>query len=154
MNEFLFKYRYLVGGILVFVILSGISVIVYEKYYLKKKNVENQEIAALKEQNDLLRQQLSTGSQTNIAGVSTEQNNSDKININTADATELDKLPGIGPAKAADIIAYRDQKGSFQTIEELKDVKGIGDKTFENLKDLVTVGDVTETTEEIITEGT
>ena len=154
MNDFIFKYRFIIGGILIFIIVAGASTIVYNKYSKAKKDTNNEEILVLKEQNDLLRQQLSAGSSPSVAGAQVEQNQGDKININTADATELDKLPGIGPTKAGDIIAYRETKGSFKTIEDLKDVKGIGDKTFENLKDLVTVGEITETTEEVTTEGT
>ncbi|GAV25459.1 hypothetical protein ciss_13920 [Carboxydothermus islandicus] len=62
-----------------------------------------------------------------------------KLNINTASAEELDKLPGVGPATAAKIIEYREQNGPFVTIEDLKKVKGIGDKKFETLKDYITV---------------
>ena len=61
------------------------------------------------------------------------------ININTAGAEELDKLPGIGPAMAARIIAYREEHGRFTSIEQLKDVKGIGDSKYEDLKELVCV---------------
>jgi len=77
-----------------------------------------------------------------VAGISTTEDESDKININTADATELDKLPGIGPARAADIIDYRQSHGGFKSIEEIKNISGIGDKTFENMKDLITVGEI------------
>lgn len=59
------------------------------------------------------------------------------ININTATADELDKLPGIGPALATRIIEYRELNGSFSSIDELKSVSGIGDKTFEKLKDFI-----------------
>lgn len=62
-----------------------------------------------------------------------------KVNINTADEAMLDTLPGIGPSKARRIIEYRNQNGPFQSIEEIKNVSGIGDKTFEQLKDLITV---------------
>ncbi len=62
-----------------------------------------------------------------------------KININTADEATLDTLPGIGPSKAKRIIEYREQNGPFKSIEELKNVSGIGEKTFEQLKDLITV---------------
>lgn len=62
-----------------------------------------------------------------------------KININTADETELATLPGIGPSKAAAIIAYRTEQGLFGKPEDLTNVPGIGDKTFENLKESVTV---------------
>jgi len=64
-----------------------------------------------------------------------------KININTATLEELDKLPGIGPVKAKSIIDYREKYGKFDSIEEITNIKGIGDKTFENLKDSITVGE-------------
>lgn len=60
------------------------------------------------------------------------------ININQATETELMELPGIGPSKAAAILAYREEAGSFKTPEELTEVTGIGDKTFEKLKELIT----------------
>lgn len=62
-----------------------------------------------------------------------------KLNINKATAAELDTLPGIGPSTAEKIIEYRSSKGSFNSIEELNDVSGIGDKKFEDIKDLITV---------------
>ena len=64
----------------------------------------------------------------------------EKININTASAEELDKLPGIGPAIAKAIIDYRTKNGPFKTIEDINDVKGIGDALFEKIKDQITVG--------------
>lgn len=62
-----------------------------------------------------------------------------KININTADQNTLESLPGIGPAKATQIIEYRQSYGSFKTIETLQDVSGIGTKTFDGLKDLISI---------------
>ena len=62
-----------------------------------------------------------------------------KVNLNTADATLLDTLPGVGPATAAKIIAWREQNGRFESIEDLLDVGGIGESKFESLRDLVTV---------------
>jgi len=62
-----------------------------------------------------------------------------KININTADEVALQNLPGIGPSKAAAIVEYRDTNGKFSAIEDLKNITGIGDKTFEKLADLITV---------------
>jgi len=61
------------------------------------------------------------------------------VNINTANQSELDTLPGIGPALAQRIIQYRETNGFFQSIEDIKNVSGIGDKNFENMKDKITV---------------
>jgi competence protein ComEA len=61
------------------------------------------------------------------------------LNLNTATKEELVALPGIGPAKAQAILDYRDAHGSFKSVEELKDVKGIGAKRFEKLKGSFTV---------------
>lgn len=61
-----------------------------------------------------------------------------KININLATQAELETLPGIGPALASRIIAYRETNGPFRRIEDVKRVPGIGDKRFEELKDLIT----------------
>ncbi len=63
----------------------------------------------------------------------------EKININTANLEELQKLPGIGPSKAQAIIDYREKVGEFKSIEEIKNVKGIGEKTYEKLKELITI---------------
>lgn len=61
------------------------------------------------------------------------------ININTASVQELTSLPGIGETKANNIVSYRTENGYFKTIEDLKNVSGIGDATFEQLKDYITV---------------
>ena len=61
------------------------------------------------------------------------------VNINTADGTELEKLPGIGPAKAAAIIAYRQAHGAFSCVEDLMKVPGIKEATFAKLAAYVTV---------------
>lgn len=63
----------------------------------------------------------------------------EKININLAPKEKLTELNGIGDKKADQIIAYRQEKGSFKTIEDLKNVSGIGDKIFESLSDQITI---------------
>lgn len=62
-----------------------------------------------------------------------------QVNLNTATTDELQTLPGIGPKKADAIILYREQNGSFATIESLIEVKGIGAKTFDQLAPLIRV---------------
>lgn len=62
-----------------------------------------------------------------------------KINLNTASKEELTKLSGIGEAKAQDIIDYRNINGSFKTIEEIKNISGIGDALFAKIKDNITI---------------
>lgn len=62
-----------------------------------------------------------------------------KINLNTADAEELMRLNGIGEKRAADIIAYREQKGAFGSIEEIMEISGIGEKLFEKIKEDITI---------------
>ena len=62
-----------------------------------------------------------------------------KININTATQTELETLPGIGPSTSLKIVNYREENGDFQSIEQIKEVSGIGDAKYENIKDLICV---------------
>jgi competence ComEA-like helix-hairpin-helix protein len=62
-----------------------------------------------------------------------------QVNINTADASLLDTLPGIGPTKAAAIIDYRTAHGPFAAIADIQNVKGIGPATFATLEPLITV---------------
>ena len=61
------------------------------------------------------------------------------ININTASATELEALPGIGAKTAARIVEYRQKNGPFKKIEELMNVRGVGEKNFLKLKPQITV---------------
>jgi competence protein ComEA len=61
------------------------------------------------------------------------------VNLNTATQADLEKLPGIGPAMAKAILEYRQKNGSFKKIEELMNVKGIGEKAFLKLKPQITV---------------
>jgi competence protein ComEA len=61
------------------------------------------------------------------------------VDLNTATAEQLEALPGVGPSTAAAIIAHRDQHGPFAAVDQLLDVRGIGDAKLEQLRDLVTV---------------
>ncbi len=70
----------------------------------------------------------------------TREQSRDKVEINTADQMELEELPGIGPRTAERIIEHRTQNGRFEKIEDLMNVRGIGERTFLRLRDLIRVG--------------
>ncbi len=62
-----------------------------------------------------------------------------RLNLNLATSEELEKLPGIGPVIAQRVLEYRNAKGSFQSVEQLKEIQGIGDKKYLRIKDLLYV---------------
>ncbi len=62
------------------------------------------------------------------------------VNVNTASAKDLERLPGIGAGRAQAIVAYRQAHGGFQSVDELSNVSGIGPATLEGLRPYVTVG--------------
>jgi comEA protein len=143
-DEIIYKYRYIIGTTLVVIILAGLGVLGFNYYQQNNAKQEDVKFASLKQQNDQLRQELAQGAAKQIVGPNTQilaQNQGNKININTASADDLDKIPDVGPARAKLIIDYRSQNGGFKTIEEMKNIKGIGDKTFEKMKDLITAGE-------------
>ena len=76
-----------------------------------------------------------------ISARSNEKNSAtgDLININTADEKELQKIKGVGLALAGRIIEYRENNGAFKSIDEIKKVRGIGEKTFEKMRDQIKV---------------
>ena len=82
------------------------------------------------------------GSSTIISNSETdnEENSKEvKVNINTANKEKLETLPGIGETTAQKIIDYRESNGKFNSIEDIKNVSGIGDAKFNSLKDKITV---------------
>ena len=62
-----------------------------------------------------------------------------KVDINTASSEELQTLDGFGPVTAEKILKYRSDVGAFKSVEDLKNVSGIGDKTFENIKEYIRI---------------
>ena len=68
-----------------------------------------------------------------------DNNTSKLININTAGVSELISIPGIGEAKANSIISYRKEKGLFKSIEDIKEVSGIGTSLYEKIKEYITI---------------
>ena len=70
---------------------------------------------------------------TNLSG------KSKMININKANESELEEIPGVGPAMASKIVNYRKENGEFKTIEDLKNISGIGEKKFEAMREYISV---------------
>lgn len=76
----------------------------------------------------------------NNSPITSNQNSENKqVNLNNATESELKGVPGIGPTKAKEIINYREQNGRFDKIDDLKKIKGFGEKTFEKLKEYFTI---------------
>lgn len=85
---------------------------------------------------------ITSSSATNVDGeknTNTNTKQTTKININTATQAELETLPGIGPSTSLKIINYRNENGKFKTIEDIKEVSGIGESKFNNIKELICV---------------
>lgn len=145
-ERFLDKYRFYIGGFLIIVIIAGWVYLFLSKNNSSIENKNSQEISILKSRIDELNSKAETTDGGRVAGVedvkidtpNTEENSS-KININSASPSELESISGIGPAKAADIIEYREANGGFATISEIQNVKGIGPATFEKMKDQISV---------------
>lgn len=67
------------------------------------------------------------------------------VNLNTATVDELDAVRGIGPSKAKAIVDYRSKNGPFKSVDDLKGVKGFGDKSVDKIRGELTVGDAAAT---------
>ncbi|MGM0814248.1 MAG: helix-hairpin-helix domain-containing protein [Bacillota bacterium] len=80
-----------------------------------------------------------TQTQTSATDMSSGIEKSQGVNVNQADTAELQTINGIGPAKAEAIIAYREEHGEFEQIEDLRNISGFGEKTVERLKSQLTV---------------
>jgi comEA protein len=162
-NQFLEKYRLWIGGGLLLAIIAGGAILLWRENYWKPSLEDRisqyeDKISSLEDKIDNINNsntKVTPQAEVNtapdesgsVAGIDTEptpipkssQTISGKININTASASQLDTLSGIGPAYAGRIIDYRVANGGFKTIEEIQNVKGIGPKTFEKIKDNITV---------------
>jgi competence protein ComEA len=78
--------------------------------------------------------------QTGVAVAATKAAPAGKVDLNKATVEQLTTLPGIGQAIAARIVQHREKEGAFGSVEELMNVRGIGEKSFEKLRPYVTVG--------------
>lgn len=162
-GELIEKYKFWIGGFLLLLIILSSGYLLYRENYFKpavskELGEQSKKIESLESEITELREQLvnkevsprteNTVSDTagsaemadtgKVAGASTPKSTvSGKVNINTADLSQLDTLSGIGPAYAQRIIDYRVSKGGFKTLEELMNVKGIGQKTFDKFKDKI-----------------
>lgn len=84
-------------------------------------------------------EEINTYKNSDVISPLSEQQEASKININKANAEELITLPFIGEVKAKAIIEYRSKNGSFKSVEELDNIKGIGAKTLEKLRPYITL---------------
>ncbi len=100
---------------------------------LSDEDINNEEDIITDESGEGIIEEIDSTSSSN------SQNSTSNININKATEAELDTLPGIGPSLASKIIEYREQNGKFSSIEDIKNVSGIGDSKFEEIKDLISV---------------
>ena len=100
-----------------------------------KKEIDKDENIISMESGNIIDEKISNLTNSN------EQNSRDnkKVNINKASKEQLENLPGIGSALAERIITYRNENGKFNSIEDLKNVSGIGESKFESLKDYISV---------------
>ena len=128
------------------VLISIAAVFVLQKsfvYFQEKKETNEIVFYSIPAQTETVTRQISsdeidTEKTDTVTDIPVKEVSS-KININTASAEELQKLYRIGPAISQRIIDYRQSYGDFETIEEIKEVKGIGEKIFEKIKDQICV---------------
>ena len=118
----------IITAIIMFAILIG-----YNAFFVPPVS-ENIQISG-----DIVKNQDTSDEENKKEDTENEKNKSGLININTASKDELTELTGVGPKIAERIIEYRKSVGRFTKTEEIKNVTGIGDKTFESIRDYITV---------------
>ena len=162
LDDLIDRYKLWIGSFLLLIILLGSGVLLYQRNLVqgtledkvasleakindlesfKNKSNISQDVTNTTSPVGASPEPSSTTSTDNgeVRGAATKPAVSGVVNINTATLAELDSLPGIGTTYAQRIIDYRKTNGPFRSIEELKNVKGIGDKTFEKLKDKISI---------------
>ncbi|WP_347564398.1 helix-hairpin-helix domain-containing protein [Clostridium sp. SM-530-WT-3G] len=101
----------------------------------RAKQLQNHELIYIYNKNE--ESSINVSENTAQSSINTQVNS--KVNINSATIEELKTLKGIGESKANSIIEYREKSGAFKSIEDIKNVDGIGEKVFEKIKDSLTV---------------
>lgn len=137
---------------LAFVLEDGMKIKIPTKEEVEKQNRETLEKSgANTEQKYIINERvdyqtknsinsnINNNASNDIATKKKVSNGNSKVNINTANQTELETLPGIGATTALKIISYRNEKGRFKSIEDIKGVSGIGDAKFGKIKNLINV---------------
>ena len=99
----------------------------------RAKEIKNHELIVIRNINDpnIEEKDVAKYNETN------EESDDGKISINDSDLSKLKEIPGIGDVKANAIILYREKNNGFKSIDELKNIDGIGEKTFEKIKDSI-----------------
>jgi len=155
MKHWIEKYSVWIGAALIVISLIGGVMLMVKKgagasgvdqgKIIDENNKKISELEAkvseLQKENESLKasNQSSVSSGQTATGNQSSNQQSGKININTATAAQLDSLPGIGPVYAQRIIDYRSANGPYTSLEQIQNVKGIGPKTYEKFKDKITV---------------
>lgn len=103
----------------------------------RAKKLQNHELVYIANKNDINKEVKNTNSEVNISQNQIKGISNKKVNINNATLEELKTLNGIGDSKARSIIEYREQNGTFKSIEDIKNVTGIGEKMFEKIKEQI-----------------
>jgi len=148
------KYRFSIIIILSIVIFAGLIYLYLDNKKSKEINYEKEITALNAKITDLENNLNNNKKEPQVAGETTETTDKteediqttneetdeqNKININDATQEELETLSGIGATKAADIIKYREENNGFKSIDEITNVKGIGEATFAKIKNQITV---------------
>ena len=97
----------------------------------RAKEINNHDLIIIRNINDVNMETEIKNNEVN------EESDDGKISINNSDISKLKEIPGVGEVKANSIILYREKNNGFKSIEELKNVDGIGEKTFEKIKDSI-----------------
>ncbi|WP_160685690.1 helix-hairpin-helix domain-containing protein [Clostridium sp. C2-6-12] len=103
----------------------------------RAKKLQNHELIYIANKNDVNKEVSNESSGIKSSDNKVQGGNNKRININTGTLEELKTLNGVGDSKAKSIIEYREQNGGFKSIEDIKNVTGIGEKMFERIKNQI-----------------